>query len=248
MPDNLRAGVSKAHRYEPEINPTYAEMAAHYGVVVVPARVRKPRDKAKAEIGVQVVERWILARLRHRSFFSLAELNAAIRALLERLNARPFKKLPGSRQTLFQSLDAPALKPLPASAYTYAEWKQVRVHIDYHVEIDGHYYSVPYQLARQQLDARLTADTVECDCDHKGQRVASHVRSRLKGRHTTVQAHMPEPNRQYGDWSPQRLIRWAEKNRRRHRPSDYHDPLFPAPSPAGLPVLPGHPAPGQVLW
>ncbi len=209
VPDNLRSGVSKAHRYEPDINPTYQEMATHYGVAVIPARVRKPKDKSKAEIGVQVVERWILAALRHRTFFSLAELNRAIRELLERLNARAFKKLPGSRQELFQSLDAPALKLLPTTPYTYAEWKKVRVHIDYHVEVDGHYYSVPYQLTKLQLDARLTAYTMECF--HKGKRVASHARSRNKGRHTTVAEHMPESHRKYGDWSPQRLISWAEK-------------------------------------
>ncbi|MCP4128781.1 MAG: IS21 family transposase, partial [Gammaproteobacteria bacterium] len=209
VPDNLRSGVSKAHRYEPDINPTYQEMATHYGVAVIPARVRKPKDKSKAEIGVQVVERWILAALRHCTFFSLVELNSAIRELLERLNARAFKKLPGSRQELFQSLDAPALKPLPTTTYTYAEWKKVRVHIDYHVEVDGHYYSVPYQLVKLQLDARLTAYTMECF--HKGKRVASHPRSRNKGRHTTVAEHMPESHRKYGDWSPQRLISWAEK-------------------------------------
>lgn len=208
--DNLRSGVSKAHRYEPDINPTYQEMATHYGVAVVPARVRKPKDKAKVEIGVQVVERWILAALRNRTFFSLEELNQAIRQLLVRLNERAFKKLPGSRKALFQSLDAPALKPLPATLYTYAEWKQVRVHIDYHVEVEGHYYSVPYQLTKQQLDARLTAETVECF--NKGKRVASHLRSQIKGRHTTLQEHMPEAHRQYGDWSPQRLINWAEKS------------------------------------
>jgi transposase len=157
-----------------------------------------------------VVERWILAALRNREFLSLEELNHAIRQLLRRLNERSFKKLPGSRQSLFQSLDAPALKPLPSTPYTYAEWKQVRVHIDYHVELDGHYYSVPYQLTKQQLDARLTAHTVECF--HKGKRVASHARSTLRGRHTTVQAHRPEAHRQYGDWSPQRLISWAEKS------------------------------------
>lgn len=210
VPDNLRAGVSKAHRYDPDINPTYQEMATHYGVAVLPARVRKPKDKAKAEIGVQVVERWILAALRKREFFSLGELNQAIRPLLLRLNERPFKKLPGSRQSLFESLDAPALKPLPSTPYTYAEWKKVRVHIDYHVELDGHYYSVPYQLTKQQLDARLTAHAVECF--HKGKRVASHARSSIRGRHTTVQAHMPEAHRHYGDWSPQRLINWAEKS------------------------------------
>jgi transposase len=209
VPDNLRAGVSKAHRYEPDVNPTYQELASHYGVAVVPARIRRPKDKAKAEIGVQVVERWILAVLRHHTFFSLSELNQAIRQLLVRLNERPFKKLPGCRKALFETLDAPALNPLPVTPYTYAEWKKVRVHIDYHVEVEGHYYSVPYQLTRQQLDARLTANTLECF--RQGQRVASHPRSWLKGRHTTLPEHRPEAHRQYGDWSPERLIRWAQK-------------------------------------
>ena len=209
VPDNLASGVSRAHRYEPDLNPTYAELANHYGVAVVPARVRRPRDKAKAEAGVQVVERLILAALRHRTFFSLSELNAAIAELLERLNRRPFKKLPGSRREAFEAIDQPALRPLPAVAYVYATWKRVRVHIDYHVEVDGHYYSVPYALVKQPLDARLTAKTVECF--HKGQRVASHLRSPLKGRHTTVAAHMPKAHRAYAEWTPQRLVRWAEQ-------------------------------------
>lgn len=152
VPDNLRAGVSKAHRYEPELNPTYHEMATHYGVAIVPARARKPKDKAKAEVGVQVVERWILAALRNRQFFSLVALNQAIATLLIRLNQRPFRKLPGSRLELFQSLERAVLKPLPIQPYVYAEWKLVRVHIDYHVEIDGHYYSAPYQWVKQQLE------------------------------------------------------------------------------------------------
>lgn len=209
VPDNLRSGVSKACRYEPDINPSYAELAEHYGIAVVPARVRRPRDKAKAEAGVLLVERWILAALRHRSFFSLSELNAAIASLLERLNHRPFKKLPGTRRTAFEQIDQPALRPLPAIPYVFATWKKVRVHIDYHVEVDGHYYSVPYALVRQQLDARLTANTLECF--HKGQRVASHARSHLKGRHTTVAEHMPKAHREYAEWTPQRLVRWAEK-------------------------------------
>lgn len=209
VPDNLRSGVNKAHRYEPDLNATYQDMATHYGVAVIPARVRKPKDKSKVEVGVQIVERWILAALRNHTFFSLSELNRVIQALLEKLNKRPFKKLPGCRQSQFTDIDAPALHPLPSEAYRYAEWKKVRVHIDYHVEIEGHYYSVPYQLTRLQLDARLTADTVECF--HKGQRVASHYRCRKKGWHTTVTEHMPESHRQSGDWSPQRLIRWAEK-------------------------------------
>lgn len=209
IPDNLRSGVTKANRYEPDLNPTYLEMATHYGVAIVPTRVRKPKDKAKAEVGVQIVERWILASLRHHMFFSLAELNQAVQQLLVKLNQRSFKKLPGSRIDHFQNLEQPALKPLPATPYVYAEWKVVRVHIDYHVDIEGHYYSVPYQWVKQQLDARITAQTVELF--HQGQRLASHPRSWLKGRHTTVNAHRPESHRQYGDWSPERFMRWADK-------------------------------------
>ena len=210
VPDNLRSGVSKAHRYEPDINPTYQEFATHYGVAIIPARVRRPKDKAKAEGGVLIVERWILAALRNRTFFSLLELNQAISKLLERLNTRPFKKLPGCRQEMFASLDQPALRGLPATPYTYARWKKVRVHIDYHVEIEGHYYSVPYQLVKKQLDARITEHTIECL--YKSKRVASHLRSlTADGRHTTVREHMPKHHQQYGDWSPERLIRWAEK-------------------------------------
>ena len=194
MPDNLRSAVSKSHRYEPDINPSYRDLAEHYGVAVVPARARKPRDKAKAEVGVQVVERWILAALRNRQFFSLDELNSAIALLLEQLNRRPFRKLPGSRQSAFEALDRPALRPLPVQPYVYAEWKKARVHIDYHVEVDGHYYSVPYQLVKKQLEVRLTARTVECF--HANQRVASHLRSPHKGRHSTQTEHMPKGNDQ----------------------------------------------------
>jgi len=207
VPDNLKSGINQAHRYEPDVNPTYQDMAEHYGVAVLPARVRRPRDKAKVEAGVLVVERWILAHLRHCTFFSLAELNATIRTLLEKLNARPFRKLPGSRREHFEALDKPALRPLPAEPYVYAEWKKARVHIDYHVAVDGHYYSVPHALIKKQLDVRITAQTVECF--HRGQRVASHHRSHRKGHHTTVPDHMPEAHRQAGDWSPERLARWA---------------------------------------
>jgi transposase len=162
VPDNLKSGVSRPCRYEPELNPTYQDLAMHYGVAVMPARVRRPRDKAKVEVGVQVVERWILARLRQRTFFSLAELNQAINELLLRLNERPFHKLPGSRRSLFESLERPALRALPSQRFTYAEWRKARVGVDYHVEVDGHYYSVPYQLVSQELDVRVTAKTVEC--------------------------------------------------------------------------------------
>jgi transposase len=207
VPDNLKAAVTRAHRYEPDLNRTYLDLAYHYHVAIIPARAARPRDKAKVEVGVQVVERWILARLRHHTFFALAEVNAAIRILLPDLNARPFKKLPGSRQSLFAALDQPALRPLPTQPYEYAEWKRVRVNIDYHVEVDGHYYSVPYALVKQQLEVRLTAQVVEVF--HQGKRVASHPRVFLKGRHSTIAAHMPTAHRHYVEWTPQRLIRWA---------------------------------------
>jgi transposase len=207
VPDNLKAAVTRAHRYEPALNRTYTDLAQHYGFAVIPARAAKPRDKAKVEVGVQVVERWMLARLRHHTFFALAEINAALAPLLSTLNARPFKKLPGSRQELFETLDRPALRPLPAQPYEYAEWQLARVNIDYHVEVEGHYYSVPYALVRQQLDVRLSASVVELFA--KGKRVASHPRSPHKGRHSTVAAHMPKAHQHYAEWTPQRLIHWA---------------------------------------
>lgn len=208
VPDNLRTGITKACRYEPELNPTYAELARHYGVAVIPARVRKPRDKAKVEVGVQIVERWILACLRHQSFFSLEELNTVIAAARERLNRRPFKKLPGSRRTRFDTLDRPALRPLPTEPFVYAEWRKARVNIDAHLELERHYYSVPSPLVHVQLDVRVTATTVECF--HKGQRVASHPRSDEPGRHTTVPDHLPDAYRRHQGWPPSRLIGWAE--------------------------------------
>lgn len=209
VPDNLKSGISKACYYDPEINPTYQEMASHYGVVVLPARIREPRDKAKVETAVQIVERQILARLRNHTFFCLAELNREIRKLLVELNSKPFQKLSGSRQSMFATVDRPALKPLPSLPYQFAEWKKATVHIDYHLEVDGHYYSVPYQLVKKQLDVRFTATTVECF--HKGERVASHRRSSIKGRHTTVKEHMPPRHRQYLGWTPERFLRWAGK-------------------------------------
>ena len=210
VPDNLKSGVTKAHRYEPDINPAYQDIAAHYGFAVLPARVAKPRDKAKAESGVQVVERWILARLRDQSFFSLFELNAAIAGLLKSYNERPFQKLPGSRRSLFEEVDQPVLVPLPANAYEYAWWKKARVHIDYHVEIEGHYYSVPYEHVRQQIDVRVSELTVECF--FKGVRIASHRRSLRRAKHTTQTEHMPEKHRQHAKWTPERLAKWAAKS------------------------------------
>ena len=162
VPDNLKSAVRRAHRYEPQLNRTYQEWGEHHGVAILPARKKKPRDKAKAEQGVLLVERWILARLRHRQFFSLGELNAAIAELPAWLNERPFKKLEGCRRSLYESLDRPAMRPPPARPYEYGEWKPVRAHIDYHVEIDRHYYSAPYQLVKQQLDARFSAHTRAC--------------------------------------------------------------------------------------
>ena len=209
VPDNLRSAVSKPHRYEPDTNPTYQDLAEHYAMAILPARVRRPRDKAKVEAGVLLVERWILAALRNRTFFSLAELNAAIAELLQRLNERPFKKLPGSRRTMFESLERPLLTPLPHEPYIFAEWKKVRVHIDYHVEVDHHYYSVPFTLRGKQLLARFSANTVECF--YLGERIASHVRCYMRARHTTLADHMPEKHRQMGQWSPKRFMQWAEK-------------------------------------
>jgi transposase len=207
--DNLRSGVSRAHRYEPDLNATYQEMAAHYGVAVIPTRVRKPRDKAKVEAGVLIAERWIMARLRHRTFFGLGELNVAIRDLLDWINRRPFKKLPGSRQSLFEELERPALRPLPADRYEFGLWKQAKVSIDYHVEVDRHYYSVPYQLVGQVCEVRLSAASVEIF--RRGRRIASHVRSYQRGRHSTDPAHMPDAHRRHQEWTPGRILHWAEK-------------------------------------
>jgi len=209
VPDNLKSGVSKACKYEPELNPTYAEMAGHYGCAVLPARPRKPRDKAKAEAGVLLAQRWILAVLRKRTFYSLAELNTAIRKCLERLNTRTMRRAGKSRRDLFESVDRPVALPLPQQAYEYAEWGKARVNIDYHIEADHHYYSVPYRLLREKLDVRLTATTVEAF--HKGERVAAHARSYVRGTPTTLPEHMPAEHRKYAEWNPARFIRWAAK-------------------------------------
>lgn len=206
--DNLRAGVKQPHRYEPEVNATYQEMAEHYGAVVIPTRVRKPRDKAKVEAGVLLAERWILAALRNERFFSLAQANDAIRGLVEAINARPFKKMAGSRASLFAELDHPAMTPLPKERYEFASWRISRkVSIDYHVEVNGHYYSVPHRLVGKRVDIR--AATIEVFFEH--QRVASHVRDDRAGRHSTEAAHMPESHRRHADWSPSRIISWAAR-------------------------------------
>ena len=208
-PDNLRTGVSHPCRYEPDLNPTYQDMASHYGAAVIPARVKKPKDKAKVESSVLIVERWIIAALRNHTFFSINELNKAIREKLDDFNTRPLQKLKVSRRHLFETIDRPAMKPLPERRYEYAEWETHKANIDYHVEVDHHYYSVPYRLRKEEVDARITATTVEIL--FKGTRVASHPRSFVLGRHTTDPSHMPESHKRYLEWTPSRIVRWAEK-------------------------------------
>jgi transposase len=206
--DQLKSGVVVPCRYEPGLQRTYEEFAAHYGTAILPARPAMPRDKAKVEAGVLVAERWILARLRHEMFFSLAALNTRIVELCTELNARPMRLYRASRRELFERLDQPGLRPLPAEAFIYGEWAGARVNIDYHVEIHRHYYSVPYALIHERVDARVSATTVELF--HRGQRVAAHLRDDTPGRHTTNPAHMPKAHQHHLEWTPSRLIHWAE--------------------------------------
>jgi transposase len=208
VPDNPRVGVTRADRYEPELQRSYEELAAHYRCVVIPARPYRPKDKSRAELTVLLVCRWVLARLRHQRFFSLEELNAAIRPLIDELNARPFQRLPGSRRSVFEALDRPAMQALPANPYVFAEWKERRVAFDYHIDVEGHYYSVPHALVGYTVWARFTAATVEVF--FRGQRVAAHVRSYQRGAHTTQPEHMPKSHRAHAEWSPKRLIQWGE--------------------------------------
>jgi transposase len=205
--DQLKSGVVLPCRYEPGLQRTYEEFAQHYGTVILPARPAKARDKAKVEVGVQVVERWILARLRHETFFSLAALNARIAELITVLNARPMRLYRASRRELFEHLDQPALRPLPADAFVYGAWKTARVNVDYHIELHGHYYSVPYALVHEAVEVRASVQTVEIF--HRGQRVAAHRRSDVRGRHTTDAAHMPKAHQRHLEWTPSRLIDWA---------------------------------------
>lgn len=207
VPDQLKTAVSVSDRYEPGLNRTYADLARHYGTCVVPARPAKPRDKAKVEAGVQVAERWILARLRDERPNSLHALNERIWALLSELNGRPMKGLGVSRRELFERVDRPFLRPLPVEAWEYSEWKPAKVSIDYHVDIGRHYYSVPFSLVGETVDARVTARTVELF--HRSQRIAVHRRSWEAGRHTTVAEHMPAAHRAHAEWSPTRMIAWA---------------------------------------
>lgn len=207
VPDNLKSAVTKACRYDPDLNPAYQQMAEHYGVAVMPARPYKPKDKSKAEVGVQVVERWIMMRVRKHTFFTLAALNQAIRFLLEDLNQRPFKKRPGSRRSQFEHVDQPALKPLPDSPYQYRDIKKARVHLDYHVEYDQHFYSVPYQLVKQAVMVHVGQTSVAIT--HQGKQVALHPRSFNKGGHSTDPNHMAKAHRKHQQWSPQRFLKWA---------------------------------------
>jgi transposase len=209
VPDNTKVAITNPCRYEPDINPTYLDFAQHYGLTVIPARVAKPRDKAKVEAGVLLAERWILAALRNRTFFSMAELNGAIAEKLTILNNRQFKKLNTTRKELFETIERPALKPLPSQPYAFAEWKKATVNIDYHIELDGHYYSVPYQLIKHQLDVRLSAHTVEVL--FKNHRIVSHLRSYTRGHYTTLPEHRPKSHQRYLQWTPGRIIRWAAK-------------------------------------
>jgi len=209
VPDNLKAGVKDACLYEPEINRSYTELAEYYGFTVIPARKAKPKDKAKVEKGVNIAQRWILACLRNRKFYSLSELNQAIKELCEKLNNKKLRKIGKTRKELFEELDKPAALPLPAKRYEYADWKLCRVNIDYHVEIDSHYYSVPYQLIHEQVYGRITESVVEIFYKHR--RITSHIRSYEKWKHTTKPEHMPPAHQKYLDQTPSKLIAWAEK-------------------------------------
>ena len=208
VPDNTKVAVIKACLYEPQVNRTYAEMAAHYDTAILPARPRRPRDKAKVEVAVLLIERWLLGRLRHRRFYSLAELNTAIGELLRQLNdERPIRRLGVTRRALFEELDRPNLTSLPAESYCFAEWRVRRVGVDYHVELEGHFYSVPYRFARSEVEVRLTPRVVEIFL--KGERIAAHLRASGNHRHTTVSEHMPSSHRRYADWTVERIRREA---------------------------------------
>ena len=209
VPDNLKSAVFKADRFDPGLNRTYAEMAGHYGAAILPARPYRPRDKAKVEVAVQVAQRWILVRLRNRRFFSLAEMNAAIRQLVNELNMRVMRGYGASRADLFATLDRPNLQPLPPEPYVFARWKRTRIAPDYHVEVDSCWYSVPFGLIRQEVDVRICGGTVEIF--HKGQRVASHARSPGRRSHITAPEHMPSAHRRYAEWTPARMLAQAGK-------------------------------------
>ncbi len=207
IPDNLRSGVSKACRYDPDLNSSYQQLAAHYATVIIPARPRKPKDKSKAEIGVQIIERWILARLRHHTFFSLREINLCIQSLLEEVNNKPYQKLNGTRKEWFESIDKPVLRPLPERPYEYTEIKAVKVNIDYHVQFDSHCYSVPHHLVGERIEIHAKANVIAFY--FYNQRITSHVRQYYPGM-TTSPEHMPERHQKHHQWTPGRLMNWAK--------------------------------------
>jgi transposase len=209
VPDNTATAVRRVDRYEPELAALYHDMAAHYGTAIIPTRVRHPRDKAAVEAGVLVASRWIIAALRNRTFFSLAELNAEIARLRDKLNRRVMRHMRKSRLELYEQLDRPALRPLPGEAYQWLIWKSAGVGLDYHIELEKHYYSVPFQLVGERVDARLSPTLVEVL--YKNQRVASHARSYLPGGFTTNPEHMPSSHRRYAEWTPARVTAWAEQ-------------------------------------
>jgi transposase len=208
VPDNLKTGVVRPCRYEPLLHRSYQEMAEHYGTAIIPARIKKPRDKAKVEVGVQIAERQILAALRDQRFFNVSELNTAIRPLLTKLNEQPFQKLEGSRNNWFVRLEKSELLPLPATSFELANWSRAKVNIDYHVAVEKHFYSAPYQLIHQQLDVRLTDKTVELF--QHGKRVAAHLRSQLPGRSTTLEEHRPKSHQKHLEWTPSRILEWVK--------------------------------------
>jgi transposase len=207
VPDNLKSGVTKACWYDPEINPSYQDLARHYGVSVLPTRVRRPQDKAAVEVGVQVAERWVLAPLRNHRFFSLGEVNAAFAEKMTEVNHRAFRGLPTSRRDLFEEIEKEALRPLPAGRYEFAAWKKAKLNIDYHAEFDHRFYSAPYRLVRQEVEIRSTPTVVEIF--HRGQRVASHLREYGRRRFITDPEHMPASHRAHLEWSPSRVVGWA---------------------------------------
>ena len=209
VPDNLKSGVHRPHRYDPDINANYQHFSEHYGVAIVPARVRHPKDKAKVENAVAIVTRHVLAPLRDITFTSLADMNRAIQKKIAQLNQQPFQKMQTTRQELFDRLDKPALKPLPPTRYQYVDWVKAKVHIDYHVAFHQHFYSVPYANIHRTIEIRATANTVECF--YEGQRIAVHVRSDKQYGYTTQKAHMPPAHRAHAEWSPERMRRWAQK-------------------------------------
>jgi len=209
-PDNPKTAITTPNLYDPVENRTYADMARHYGMAIVPARVYKARDKAPVEKGVQIVERRIIAKLRKRQFFSFDELWEAVRKELETVNKDPFKKIPGNRLSMFEETERSALRPLPMTRYEFAEWKKVKASMDYHVEYDKHYYSVLYHYAGKYLDVRATANIIEVF--YENERIASHIRNySTKNRYTTLPEHMPSNHRAMANWTPERFQSWASK-------------------------------------